>query len=937
MGAGPFRIGAKLKQEKGVLSIALVAGGGASARAGICVGDVVLTIGGEAVNSLETVAKSMVRCSNATSVTIRLRKADGEVCDVVLLPSAEVPAGGEDDARGTTAGRDLSTREWVQPRATYASAKSADTSFGSGLSGRDTSDARRSPAHAQAIQRPCSATASSATAPNRTSTLSAMHDRPSKSIDVRDSLMEREESRQEETTKDSDEDLGEEDRMTGGMESREKKKAKGGIIGREHRQHRVETLHTGVGGRVQRLKEEQDILQTFQRKEARKTAEDPQVQAAGQMGVEMPNVENATEADQMGVIWMPHRCMKTLENSSHYKKLRRTPDKSRSFCIGAQMKQEKSVLSIVSVFAGGASERAGVCVGDLVLAIGGKAVNSLETVKSSMVRYSNAASVTIQLRNAGGDVCNIVLLRPDEEASYNAGGRTAGTDSSMHPKEPNIVLKKPNLRFARTPPTTTTTASPAGAMHEPACDDSDLSGRDTPPDVKRSLARTKETLQPQTPRSTSASPPLPLTATPTLLGDTVQCQNNCRDTGGSDPQSQCTSSRSLKNEQTSRGGECVRGNHTTTRGDAPNSNCGKQHSVTTCGDTEIQNESAIAAATLAPLHVHMNTWCDHTSKACHTSLRSITQTSHISQPTATEHQNSMTARKRSGAGADFAALPSPRKARRTLPSPTPVSPVGCCASPTDTADFSSVFSLSPSTLPSPIDSPARGCASSGHTHVQAAEDITCERGATGGGGAADAMPCDRDKDFDHTTILLSPADTPPAHAATRKSPSTYSATPARLRVPDILKPTDSLGIDMEMSEVYGDENVCHVESPADTHAGPPHEAATRCRRRLWAHDVDGSCERGNCGGSGSEERHGDRPCDSMTEGRGTHDGRPRPIPSAFLRYECDRCTCVSVCVNVAVCACVCVSVYVCVCVCVCMCVCVCVGVCVPRPIPPTFL
>jgi len=893
VGALPFRIGAKLKQEKGVLSIALVCGGGASARAGICVGDVVLTIGGEAVNSLETVANSMVRCSNATSVTIRLRKMDGEVCDVVLLPSAEVPAGGEDNARGTTAGRDLSTREWVQPKATYASAKSADTSFGSDLSGRDTSDARRSPAHARALQPShfCAA-ASSATAPNRTSTLSAMHDRPSNSIDVRDSLMEREESRQEETTKDSDEDLAEEDRMTGGMESREKKKAKGGKIGHEDRQHLVETPHTGVGGRVQRLKEEQDILQTLKRKKARKTAEDPQVQAAGQMGVEMPNVENVTEADQMGVIWMPHRCIKTVENSSHPKKLRRIPDKSRSFCIGAQMKQEKSVLSIVSVFAGGASERAGVCVGDMVLAIGGKAVNSLETVKSSMVRYSNAASVTIQLRNAGGDVCNMVLLRPDEEASYNAGGRTAGTDSSMHPKEPNIVSKKPNLRIARTPPTMTPTISPVGAMHEQACDDSDLSGRDTPPDVTRSLARTKETLQPQPPRSTSASPPLPRTATPTLLGDTVQCQNNCRDTGGSDPQSQCTSSRSLKNEQTSRGGECVRGNHTTTRGDAPNSNRGKQHSVTTCGDTEIPNESASAAATLAPLHVHMNTWCEHTSKACHTSLRSMTRTSQISQPTATEHPNSMTTRKRSAAGADFGVLPSPRKARRTLPSPTPVSPAGGCASPADTADFSSFFSLSPSTLPSPIDSPVRGCASSGHTHVQVAEDVTREQGAAGGGEAPDAMPCDRDKDLDRTTILPSPADTPPVHAATRKSPGTHSATPARLRVPDILKPTDSLGIDMEMSEVCGVENVCHVESPADTHAGPPHEAATRCRRRLWAHDVDDGCERGNSGGNGSEERHGDRPCDSMTEDRGTHDGLPRPIPPAFLRYECDRCTCV---------------------------------------------
>jgi len=99
--AGPFRIGVRMKQVNGVLSIMSVSAGESSVRAGICAGDVVLTIGGEAVSSLESVRNDMVRCSNDASVTLRLRKACSGVSDIVVLRSSE-----HDDTSGTSAERE---------------------------------------------------------------------------------------------------------------------------------------------------------------------------------------------------------------------------------------------------------------------------------------------------------------------------------------------------------------------------------------------------------------------------------------------------------------------------------------------------------------------------------------------------------------------------------------------------------------------------------------------------------------------------------------------------------------------------------------------------------------------------------------------------------------------------------------------------------------
>ena len=85
----PFRIDAQLQQAAGVLSFVAVVEQGASARAGVCKGDVVLAIGGDVVRCIKEVFDGLVRCRDDASVTIKVRQmVGGSVCDVVLLREA---------------------------------------------------------------------------------------------------------------------------------------------------------------------------------------------------------------------------------------------------------------------------------------------------------------------------------------------------------------------------------------------------------------------------------------------------------------------------------------------------------------------------------------------------------------------------------------------------------------------------------------------------------------------------------------------------------------------------------------------------------------------------------------------------------------------------------------------------------------------------------
>lgn len=81
-----------------------------------------------------------------------------------------------------------------------------------------------------------------------------------------------------------------------------------------------------------------------------------------------------------------------------------------SFCIDATITVLRGGLSIYSVIEKGASARAGVCQGNMLLAIGGKAVSSLKEISSCLMLCRNDASVSLTLRLMDGSVCDRVVL-----------------------------------------------------------------------------------------------------------------------------------------------------------------------------------------------------------------------------------------------------------------------------------------------------------------------------------------------------------------------------------------------------------------------------------------------------------------------------------------------------------------------------------------------
>jgi len=88
---------------------------------------------------------------------------------------------------------------------------------------------------------------------------------------------------------------------------------------------------------------------------------------------------------------------------------REMPLEPVAFCIGAELAQVRAGLSFHQVFKKGASERAGVVVGDVLLTLNEKAVSSLEDVKSNLMLCSNDNSVRLTLRSTDGSVCDRAL------------------------------------------------------------------------------------------------------------------------------------------------------------------------------------------------------------------------------------------------------------------------------------------------------------------------------------------------------------------------------------------------------------------------------------------------------------------------------------------------------------------------------------------------
>ena len=88
---------------------------------------------------------------------------------------------------------------------------------------------------------------------------------------------------------------------------------------------------------------------------------------------------------------------------------REMPLEPVAFCIGAELREVRAGLSFCQVFKKGASERAGVVVGDVLLTLNEKAVSSLEDVKSNLMLCSNDNSVRLTLRSTDGSGCDRVL------------------------------------------------------------------------------------------------------------------------------------------------------------------------------------------------------------------------------------------------------------------------------------------------------------------------------------------------------------------------------------------------------------------------------------------------------------------------------------------------------------------------------------------------
>jgi len=113
--------------------------------------------------------------------------------------------------------------------------------------------------------------------------------------------------------------------------------------------------------------------------------------------------DNSEEGSRMMPLEPVAFCIGSEEGS------REMPLEPVAFCIGAELREVRAGLSFRQVFKKGASERAGVVVGDVLLTLNEKAVSSLEDVKSNLMLCSNDNSVRLTLRSTDGSVCDRAL------------------------------------------------------------------------------------------------------------------------------------------------------------------------------------------------------------------------------------------------------------------------------------------------------------------------------------------------------------------------------------------------------------------------------------------------------------------------------------------------------------------------------------------------
>ena len=89
---------------------------------------------------------------------------------------------------------------------------------------------------------------------------------------------------------------------------------------------------------------------------------------------------------------------------------REMPLEPVAFCLGAKMTHVKSGLTIEHLIENGASARAGVRLGDILLAINGKSMRSFKETSSFLMLCSNDNSVRLTLRSKNGNVRDLVVL-----------------------------------------------------------------------------------------------------------------------------------------------------------------------------------------------------------------------------------------------------------------------------------------------------------------------------------------------------------------------------------------------------------------------------------------------------------------------------------------------------------------------------------------------
>ena len=137
---------------------------------------------------------------------------------------------------------------------------------------------------------------------------------------------------------------------------------------------------------------------------------------------------------------------------------RRRPQAQKPFSLGAAMRAAKSGdLAVVSVVENGPCGRAGVCKGDVVLAVDGERVLSLDQIASCLEIHGARAAITMTLRAAAtGAETEITLNRSAIKSSLDVAEalrQTAAVPPAPAPYQPNSKPLSESPRRARGAPT----------------------------------------------------------------------------------------------------------------------------------------------------------------------------------------------------------------------------------------------------------------------------------------------------------------------------------------------------------------------------------------------------------------------------------------------------------------------------------------------------